>query len=106
MRIYFSWKSESRQLTVDEVVSDGSAITQTIVVDITTLAVEVFSDSDQIANGGGCANIREILSSLSRQANFPESLPPRIHSIDLGVEVLKVGRVGETGLDVNPGIDQ
>jgi len=89
----FGWKPGNRGLTVDEVVSDGGTVAQTVVVDVTTLAVEVFGDSDQIANSGGCANVREILSGLVLRANLSEGFPPLIHNIDLGVEVLEVGGV-------------
>ena len=94
------------QLTVDEVISDGGTVTQAVIVDIATLAVEVFGNSDQVANGGGCANVREILSGWVLQANFSEGFPPFLHNIDLGIEVLKVGGVFEAILDINGGIDQ
>ena len=94
------------QLTVDEVISDGGTVTQTVIVDIATLAVEVFGNSDQVANGGGCANVREILSGWVLQANLSEGFPPFLHNVDLGVEVFKVGGVFEAIVDVNGGIDQ
>ena len=51
----------NRQLTVDEVVPDGGAVTETVVVDVATGTIEVFSDGNQIANGGRSANVREKL---------------------------------------------
>ena len=83
-------EERNRQLTVDEVVSDGGTIAHAVVVDVATLAVEVFSDGDQIANGGGCSDVGEVLSSLVLQANFPKGFPSLIHDTDLGVEVLDV----------------
>lgn len=83
----------NRQLTVDEVVSDGGTVTQAVVVDIATLAVEVFGNGDQISDGGGCADVWEILSGLRLQAKLSEGFPPLIHNRDLGVEVLEVGGV-------------
>ena len=47
--------------TVNEIVPEDCAVTKSVVVDITTRAVEVFSDSDQIANGGNGSNVREKL---------------------------------------------
>jgi len=82
-----------RRLTVDEVVSDGGTVAQTVVVDVTILAVEVFGDGDQISNGGGCANVREVLPGLMLQANLSEGFPPLVHNINLGVKVLEVGGV-------------
>ena len=81
------------QLTVDEVISDGGTITQTVVVDVATLSIEVFGNSDQVANGGGCSDIREILSGLILQAKLSKSFPPCVHDTDLGIEVLEVGGV-------------
>ena len=96
---------EDRQLTVDEVVSDGGTITQAVVVDIAILAVEVFSDGDQIANSGSCADVREVLPRLVLQANLSKGFPPLVHNADLGVEILEVYGVCEAGLDVNLGVD-
>lgn len=50
-----------QQLTVDEVVSDGGTVTDTIVIDVTTRAIEVLSDGDQVANGCRGADVREEL---------------------------------------------
>jgi hypothetical protein len=58
-------------------VSFGGTVTGTKVVDVpATDAVEIFSDVDQIANGGGksCANVREVLQ-------------PLLHNGDLGLKV-------------------
>ena len=94
-------EERNRQLTVDEVVSDGGAIAEAIVIDVATLAVEVFSDGHQIANGGGCADVGEVLSSPVLQANLSKGFPPIIHDADLRVEVLDVCGVYESGLDVD-----
>jgi hypothetical protein len=85
-----SWKPGNGQLTVDEVVSNGGTITQTVVVDVAALAVKVLGNGDQVADGSGCANIREELPGLVLQANIPEGFPPGIHNRDLRVEVLEV----------------
>lgn len=84
------WKSGNGQLTVDEVVSNGGTITQAVVVNVATLAVEVFGNGDQVADGSGCANIRKELPGLVLRANIPECFPPCIHNRDLRVEVLEV----------------
>jgi len=39
------------------------------------------------------------------QANLTKGFPPLLRNIDLGVEVLEVGGVGEAILDVDWGID-
>jgi len=100
------WSGGNRQLTVDEVVSDGGTIAQAVVVDVATLSVEVLGDGDQVANGGGCADVREVLSGLVLQANLPKGIPTLVHDADLGVEVLEVYGVCETGLNVDLRIDQ
>ena len=100
------WKPGNSQLTVDEVVADGGAITQTVVIDIATLAVKVFSDGDQVSNGGSRANIRKKLSILVFQASLSQGFQPFIHNIHLGVKVLKVGGVRETIFYVDLWIDQ
>ena len=87
------WGRWNSQLTVYEVISNGSTITQTVIVDVATFAIKVFGNGDQVANGGSCANVREILPGLMPQAGLSKVLPLCIHDIDLGVEVLEVGRV-------------
>jgi len=86
----FGWKPKSKRLTVYEVVSNGGTITQTIVVDVATLAVEVFGDCDQVSNSGGSPNVREILPGVVLQATLSECFPPRIHDIDLRGEIFEV----------------
>ena len=81
-------------------------MTETVVVNIATLAVEVFGDGNQIANGGGRSNVWQELPTLVVQTHLPKSQPPFLHDIDLGVEVPDVGGVRETILDVDSGIDQ
>ena len=86
-----SWVGvEERQLTVDEVVSDGGTVAHAVVIDVATLAVKVFSEGDQVANGGGCADVREVLSSLVLRAKPSQGIPTGVHDIDLRVEVLDV----------------
>ena len=93
------------QLTVDEIVSDGGAVTDAVVVNVAILAIEVFGDGDQIANGRCSANVTEEFGAGTLETNLFEGLQPFLHNRDLGFEVLKVGCVVEAILDVEQGID-
>ena len=81
-------------------------VTYIVVVDVGTLAIEVLSDGDQIADGGGRADTREELSTRSFQANLLQGLQSLLHNLDLRLEVLIIGLVLKTMLYVDWWIDQ
>ena len=81
------------ELTINQVISDCSSITKSVVVDVTTLAVEVFSDGDQIAYGGSSSNVGEELCTLMLEAHLSEGLQLLVRVVDLRLEVGEIGGV-------------
>ena len=81
------------ELTINQVISDGSSITKTVVINVATLTVKVFSDGDQIAYGSRSSNVGEELCTLLLEAQLSEGLQLLVRAVDLGLEVGEVGRV-------------
>ena len=81
------------ELTINQVISDGSSITKTVVINVATLTVKVFSDGDQIAHGSRSSNVGEKLCTLLLEAQLSEGLQLLVRDVGLGLEVGEVGRV-------------